>query len=136
MLLVTKHEQTHQLADRIFRDHKFNTNLEYKERWMNKVNEKFYNNDISSRRFLKTKAFPANISTLFLGWYNVVISDRVKSTFDADLNNVRQRQNNVLIFNVNFLNIGQRRNNFVNMAICIKLKNKLQAKNIIFLSFK
>ena len=37
--------------------------------------------------------------------------------FDVDLNNVRQRRNNVLIFNVDFHNVGQRRYDAVNMTI-------------------
>ena len=42
--------------------------------------------------------------------------------FNVDFNNVRQRQNNVVIFNVDLHNV-------VNMAI----KNKLRFKNIIIL---
>ena len=51
--------------------------------------------------------------------------------FNVDINNVRQCENNAVIFNVKFHNVDQRRNNVVNMTIFKKLK---RAKKI--LSFK
>ena len=52
--------------------------------------------------------------------------------FKVDINNVKQRRNNIVIFNVD-----QRRNNFVNINICKKLKNELQVNNSqIFSSLK
>ena len=57
--------------------------------------------------------------------------------FNVKLNNfnVRQRQNNVVIFNVDFHNVGQRRNNVANMTIWKKIKCRFKNK-IIFLIFK
>ena len=54
--------------------------------------------------------------------------------FDVDLNNIRQRRNNVDIFNVNFRNVGQRRKNVVNMTICKNNKQKTssQKRNNVF----
>ena len=76
---------------------------------------------------------------MFLGWYDVVTSDNVKSTlrqrcvfqccstynveqrrvnavyFNVDINNVRQRRNNIVNFNVEF-------NNVVDITICKRLK--------------
>ena len=51
--------------------------------------------------------------------------------------NVRECRNNVVIFIVDFDNVGQRQNNVVNVIICKKLKNKLWIKNkIIYLNIK
>ena len=47
---------------------------------------------------------------------------RINVVYFNDNINVRQRRNNVVIFNVEFHNIDQRRNNVVNMTICKKLK--------------
>ena len=44
---------------------------------------------------------------------------------NVDMNNVRQRQKNVFIFNVEFHNVGKRRNNVVKMTISKKKNNKL-----------
>ena len=38
------------------------------------------------------------------------------------VNNVKQRRNNVVIFNVQFYNVGKRRNNVVKMTISKKKK--------------
>ena len=85
---------------------------------------------------------------LLLGLYNVATSNNVKSSlkqncvfqgwnlqrwttsnqgFVVDLNIVKQLRNNVFIFSVHFSNFGQRQNNVVNITICKKLKNNLQA---------
>ena len=45
--------------------------------------------------------------------------------FNIDMNNVRQRRNNVVIFNVEFYNVGKRRNNVVKMTASKKNKKKL-----------
>ena len=42
--------------------------------------------------------------------------------FNVDMNNVRQRRNNVVIFNVEFYNVGKRRNNVVKMTASKKNK--------------
>ena len=42
--------------------------------------------------------------------------------FNVDMNNVRQRRNNVVIFNVEFYNVGKRRNNVVKMTSSKKNK--------------
>ena len=34
ILLVTKHEQTHQVVDRVIREHKFHTDFIGKDAWM------------------------------------------------------------------------------------------------------
>ena len=44
--------------------------------------------------------------------------------FNVDMNNVRQRRNNVVIFNVEFYNVGKRRNNVVKMNAS-KKNNKI-----------
>ena len=45
--------------------------------------------------------------------------------FNVDMNNVRQRRNNVVIFNVEFYNVGKRRNNVVKMTASKENKKKL-----------
>ena len=40
------------------------------------------------------------------------------------MNNVRQRRNNVVIFNVEFYNVGKRQNNVVKMTTSKKNKKK------------
>ena len=87
------------------------------------------------------------VSTLFLGWYDVAVSDNFKSTlkqrcvcqlwinvvyFNVDMNNVRQRRKNVVIFNVEFHNVDQHRNNVMKMTIFKKVKKSKK----ILLSFK
>ena len=77
------------------------------------------------------------VSTLFLGWYDVATSHNVKSTLKQrcvrqrwTTSNQRctfqrwfeQRRNNVVIFNLDFHNVGQRWNNVVNMKIWKKKK--------------
>ena len=53
------------------------------------------------------------------------------------MNNVRQRRNNFVIFNVEFHNFEQRRKNIANMIIYKKIKNKPRIKRKwLFLSFK
>ena len=61
--------------------------------------------------------------------------------FNVDINNVRQRRNNVVIFNVEFYNFGKRRNNVVKMTASKKNKKtpgKIQIGKIQieFLGFK
>ena len=50
------------------------------------------------------------------------------------MNNVRQRRNNFVIFNVEFHNFEQRRKNIANMIIYKKIKNKprIKSKMVIF----
>ena len=43
--------------------------------------------------------------------------------FNVDINNVRQRRNNVVILNVDMNNAGKRRNNIVKMTISKRKKN-------------
>ena len=43
--------------------------------------------------------------------------------FNVDINNVRQRPNNVVILNVDMNNAGKRRNNIVKMTISKRKKN-------------
>ena len=58
------------------------------------------------------------------------------TTFNnVELNNFRQRQNNVVIFNADFHNVGQRRNNVGNTTIWKKIQALIQKKKV-FLSFK
>ena len=47
--------------------------------------------------------------------------------FNVDMNNVRQRRNNVVIFNVEFYNVAKRRNNVVKMT---SSKNNKKKKKI------
>ena len=61
--------------------------------------------------------------------------------FNVDVNNVRQRRENVFIFNVEFYNVGKRRNNVVKMTSSKKNKKtpgKIQIGKIQieFLEFK
>ena len=95
--------------------------------------------------FVNTQETFNVVSTLLLGWYDVVTSDNVKSTlkqrcvcqrsnlqrwttsnqhclFQRCCYNVRQRRNNAVIFNVEFHNVDQRRNNVVYMTIFKRLK--------------
>ena len=58
------------------------------------------------------------------------------------MNNVRQRRNNVVIFNVEFHNVGKRRNNVVKMTISKKSKkiisnriHSIQSFNYYFIIF-
>ena len=44
------------------------------------------------------------------------------------MNNVRQHLNNVVIFNVEFHNVGKRRNNVVKMTNSKKNKKKIQTE--------
>ena len=44
--------------------------------------------------------------------------------FNVDMNNVRQRRNNVVIFNVEFYNVAKRRNNVVKMTSSKNNKKK------------
>ena len=44
--------------------------------------------------------------------------------FNVDMNNIRQRRNNVVIFNVEFYNVGKPRNNVVKMTSSKKNKKK------------
>ena len=103
------------------------------------------------------------VSTLLSGSYDVTTSENVKSTlkqryvrqrwdlqhytasnqryqrclFQRDTNNIRQFQKIVFIFNVEFQNVVQCRDNVVIMTICKKLKNESRIKRkIIFLSFE
>ena len=78
---------------------------------------------------INSSSFPSkhfNVgSALFLGWYDVATSHNVKSTLKQRFacqrqrwtDNVRQRRNNVVMFNVDFHNVGQRRTNVANMTI-------------------
>ena len=45
--------------------------------------------------------------------------------FNVDMNNFRQCQNNVVVFNVEFYKVGKRRNNVVKMTASKKNKKKL-----------
>ena len=45
--------------------------------------------------------------------------------FNVDMNNVKQRRNNVFIFNVEFYNVGKRRNNVMKMTTSKKNKEKV-----------
>ena len=45
--------------------------------------------------------------------------------FNVDMKNVRQRRNNVVIFKVQFYNVGKRWNNVVKMTTSKKNKKKL-----------
>ena len=54
--------------------------------------------------------------------------------FNIDMNNVRQRRNNVVIFHVEFHNIGQRRNNVVKTTI--SKKNQSKSFQIEYTEFK
>ena len=49
------------------------------------------------------------VSTFSFGSCDVTTWDNVN--LKVDMNNVRQRQNNVVIFNVKFYNVGKHRNN-------------------------
>ena len=57
-------------------------------------------------------------------WINVV-------HFNGDINNVGQRRNNVVIFNVEFHNVGKRPNNIAKMTISKKNKNKNISNKIL-----
>ena len=46
--------------------------------------------------------------------------------FNVDMTKVRQHLNNVVIFNVEFHNVGKRRNNVVKMTDSKKNKKKMQ----------
>ena len=54
MLLVTEHEQIHQVAHTMIRDNKFHADLQYKQRWMSQWT--FRNNKTYSTRFLQIKS--------------------------------------------------------------------------------
>ena len=54
--------------------------------------------------------------------------------FKVDMNNVRQHWNNVVIFHVEFHNIGQRRNNAVKTTI--SKKNQGKSFQIEYTEFK
>ena len=56
------------------------------------------------------------------------------SNFKVELNNVRQRRNNIVIFNVNFHNVGQRQNNVANMTIWKKISLHSTAKQYFWAS--
>ena len=81
-------------------------------------------------------------STLFLGWYETTLctstlkfttSNNVETTLCiSTFNWLIDRLTFSFIFNVDFHNIGQRRNNVANMAIWKKVKNKIQKQNNIF----
>ena len=56
--------------------------------------------------------------------------------FNVDMNNVRQRRNNVVIFNVEFYNVGKRRNNVVKVTASKKHKKIPGKIQIEYLKFK
>ena len=57
------------------------------------------------------------------------------TTFNnVELNNFRQRQNNVVIFNADFHNVGQRRNNVGNITIWKKIQALIQKEKYFWAS--